>query len=331
LAITVFDHDLRPSADARSTDWAAGLRRRILGISPEEVLFERRGFHAPSARIRERLEQVGLHFLHGYHSALEQPEALALALRLGDVERERRGFAFEGAAMALYLLDSLTPWRRDRFEAFLAGPGDAHAYMLHVGAGWVLARLRRSVDAALARMDPLLRWLAVDGIGFHETFFHPQRTLDRQEVPRRLSGYARRAFDQGVGRCLWFAEGADVDGIVERIEAFDGPRRADLWSGVGLACAYAGGLEPSDVRELASCAGPHRPPLAQGAAFAAKARERADNAAAHTEQACRILCGLSAAEAAALTDDMLADLPDGGAEPAFEVWRRRLAEQFARE
>lgn len=64
-----------------------------------------------------------------------------LAVRLSSIEPEVRGFAFEGAAMGLALLDHLTPWRRDRFERFLSGPGDRHAYMVHVGAGWVFARL----------------------------------------------------------------------------------------------------------------------------------------------------------------------------------------------
>ena len=56
-------------------------------------------------------------------------------------------------------------------RSFLAGPGAAHTYMVHVGAGWALAQLRRRVDRALARLDPLLGWLAVDGYGFHQGYF----------------------------------------------------------------------------------------------------------------------------------------------------------------
>jgi hypothetical protein len=71
------------------------------------------------------------------------------------------------------------------------------------------------------------------------------------------------------------------------------------------------------------------PELAQGVAFAAKARERAGNPAAHTELAAQAICGLSAAEAAAVTDAAFQDLPaDRPGEPAFEVWRRRIQDQF---
>jgi uncharacterized protein YuzE len=63
-------------------------------------------------------------------------------------------------------------------------------------------------------------------------------------------------------------------------------------------------------------------------AFAAQVRVRGGNPAAHTELACRLLCGLSAAETAALTDETLIDLPPDGEIPAFEIWRRRIQERL---
>jgi hypothetical protein len=44
-----------------------------------------------------------------------------------------------------------------------------------------------------------------------------------------------------------------------------------------------------------------------------------------------VLCGLSASDAAAVTDAALENLPANEAEPAFEVWRRRIQDKFARE
>ncbi len=175
--------------------------------------------------------------------------------------------------MALALLDALLPGRRDRLARLLAGPGAAHAYIIHVGAGWILARLPLAPERLLARLgDPVLRWLALDGYGFHEGYFRWPRSVERQEVPRKLRGYARRGFDQGLGRSLWFVDGADVRLIPRTIGRFPDDRQSDLWSGVGLACAYAGGRSRSEIEALRQAAGPHRPSLAQGAAFAAKAR-----------------------------------------------------------
>lgn len=117
------------------------LRKCPFGISVEETTFVRRCFRGGDAATRQRLEQVGKTFLEGYHTALEGDGSEALARRLGAVEAEFRGFAFEGAAMGLSLLDCLTPWNRDRWLSFLKGPGADHVYMVHVGVGLALAQL----------------------------------------------------------------------------------------------------------------------------------------------------------------------------------------------
>jgi len=306
------------------------LRRRLLGISLEEATVARRGFEVRDARVRERLEAIGVAFLGGYHAALECADPLALGARLEETEAERRGFAFEGAAMALLLLDALTPWARGRWQRFASGQGARHIYMLHVGAGWALARLPGGFRRAWLPFHPLLRWLAYDGYGFHEGYFHRARRVLSREVPATLEGYARRAFDQGLGRSLWFGDGAEPERIAAAIAAFAPERRGDLWSGAGLAAAYAGGAEREALESLRSLAGTHAAHLAQGAAFAAKARERAGNPAPHTALACRVLCGVEAAAAARVTDDALESLPEGGELPAFEVWRARVRERFSR-
>lgn len=308
------------------------LRQLIFGLSPRESDFERRGFHCLDVPARRRLEKIGRVFIAGYNASLRDESPAGLEGYLNSIELEFRGFAFEGAAMGLTLMDYLLPWKRDRFNVFLNGAGSAHAYMVHVGAGWALARLRRNAEAFTEPLDPLLRWLVVDGYGFHEGYFHWQRYIaERQPPPEKFSGYARRVFDQGLGRSLWFVEGADVSRIAKTISTFPRKRQSDLWSGIGLACAYAGGAERVAIESLKSFAKDYHLQLAQGCAFAAKTRERAGNAAAHTDTACRIICGVAAGEAAATTDIALRDLAFDEERPAYEIWRQRIQSQFALE
>ena len=265
----------------------------------------------------------------GYHAALEHGTAKALAAALEGVCGELRGFAYEGAAMGLALRDSLTPWPVNRLGEFLAGAGDAHTYMVHVGVGWVWARLAWSRRRIKGRLEPLLCWLAYDGWGFHEGFFHWREYLAGKAHPKRLAGYEKRAFDQGLGRSLWFVNGGNVELIGRTLEEFAAERHADVWSGLGLAATYAGVVTESRLAALREQAGSWRPQLAQGAAFAAKARQRAGNLTDYTDLATRTLCGLSAEDAARLCDTTLENLPGDGTQPAYEVWRQRIQRAVA--
>jgi hypothetical protein len=302
--------------------------RALLSLSGDEKRFARSLAAFEDLGLRRRLGAIGDAFLAGYRAALEEEDPEALAARLARTDPELWGFAYEGAGLALSLLDSLPPWRQHRFSTFLNGAGGGQPYLLHVGAGWVLARLPVSPARFLARFDPILRWLALDGYGFHEAFFRWRRTVERRRLPARLPGHGRRPFDVGVGRRLWLTPEVEAGNLLRIIGTFPADRQADLWAGVGEACAFAGVRRPEAIAGVLQSVGRFAPQLGQGAAFAAKVRARGGNPAPHTELACRLFCRMSAAEAAALADEALAGLPPDGEVPAFEVWRRRIQERL---
>lgn len=308
--------------------WAS-MRRRLFSLSAGETKYARRGFHGATGDLQIRLEQIGAAFLYGYNVALEHDAEAELAPILNSMELELRGFAFEGAAMGLALLDYLTPWRRTRVNEFLGGVGDAHAYMVHVGTGWVWARMPVNFRRSQARLDPVLGWLAFDGWGFHEGFFHWPKYITGRSVSHKLSGYERRAFDQGLGRSFWFVNGGNVELIAQTVSNFSADRQSDLWSGIGLGATYAGIISETSLGELRVKANSFRPQLAQGAAFAAKARQRAGNLTDYTNLATGALCSMSALDAARLCDQTLENLPANADPPAFEIWRRRIQNHFA--
>ena len=304
------------------------LRGRLLGISDDETTFSRRGFHSVNDEARNSLDAVGRAFVHGYQAALEETDKHQVLTRLELVELSSRGFAYEGAAMAFALIDGLTPWKRSQVGAFLQGPAARYRYMVHVGVGWAVARLPRVAQVvSVPPLDPLLRWLVFDGYGFHQAYFHPQRFVDRQEASRFRGSYMARVVDQGIGRALWFINGADPERIASAAASFSTARRPDLWSGIGLAATYAGGTDQAGLEALRDAAGPYLPHAAQGAAFAAKARLHAGNPTSHTDRSTRILCGGSAQTVAAITDEALEGLSATAADiviPSYEIWRRRI-------
>jgi hypothetical protein len=68
--------------------------------------------------------------------------------------------------------------------------------------------------------------------------------------------------------------------------------------------------------------------MAQGAAFAAKARELAGNPAEHTNAACVVLCGMSAETAAALCGENLQKVEMSSLPSPYQQWRMLLQHSF---
>lgn len=273
---------------------------------------------------RAHLEGIVAAFRAGYveacrcESIAQLPDALA---RLG---LHHQGFAYEGAAMALTLQDGLT-LSRGRGFAQLLRSADGYRYLVHVGAGWAFATLGPVEGRRLRRLDPLLRWLAVDAAGFHDGFLRAAPSASPTRRRSRLSRYGARAFDQGLGRSLWFTAEADVDAIGAAIEAERPERRPDLWSGVGLACTYAGGICEHETAALIARSGSARVDMAQGAAFASEAHLSASGCVpAHTERASGLICGMPAAQAAQIARDAAHGVADAAGCPAYETWRARI-------
>ncbi|HEV7505971.1 MAG TPA: DUF1702 family protein [Thermoanaerobaculia bacterium] len=304
------------------------LARRIFELAGDERAFLRSLEGAPDGPMRRRMEAIARGFSDGCRAALEEPRPGPLAARLARVDPELQVFAYEGAGLGLALLDAATPWRRHRLRDFIDGAGSLQTYMLHAGSGWVMGRLPVSRRRFLSGLDPVLRWLAFDGLGFHDAFFHRRRIVERARPPRRISGCALRSFDSGIGRRLWLVPGPDVSAIGRLVAAFPASRHGDLWTGVGEACGIAGGRDAAAIEEIRQAAGPHAPHLALGASFAAEARARSETPSLHTDLACRLLCRMGTAAAAAVVREALVDLPPDGEIPAFEVWRERVRERF---
>ncbi|HEY2443843.1 MAG TPA: DUF1702 family protein [Streptosporangiaceae bacterium] len=313
------------------------LRRRILTPNVSATKMETRGFYVKNAASQDLLETVGRTFLTGYGYVMEARSPADAEERLEEIPVKFRGFAYEGAAMGATMLDVMPGIGSSRFTGLLAGRGAAHVYMAYVGAGWAMARLPKFRWSRIAAPDPLLRWLVLDGYGFHQAYFHTDRYVHGQftdpdfgwpaEGPR---WYASRVIDQGIGRATWFVGGTDPERVSSIFAKFPEARRADLYSGAGLAACYAGGVNETELREFWRQAGDYRPDLAQGCAFAATARVHAGLMVDHTQLATQVLCGMSAEQATkvcenALPEQVPAGPPEPGELPAYEAWRQRIA------
>ncbi|MDO8145911.1 DUF1702 family protein [Isoptericola sp. 178] len=296
------------------------------------------GFPAAELPARAALDRIPQAVVVGFESALESPGTAAIAARVELMDEHLRGFGYEGAVMATTILDAATGGSRTR--ALVEGPARPHGLLAYIGVGFALARLpRRLWSRALPELDlgayhPTLSWLAVDGYGFDLAYFDRHRWVGTRARPRPwpfqgAPTYFARAVDQGMGRAVWFIDGARPEHVAATVGSFDPARRGDVWSGVGLAATFAGPSTGEDVAALAVLAGEHAPDVRLGAVLAARARCDAGSVPAHTEAATHALAGLSPAQASEVFD-ACAVLDDDGPTPAYERWRLAIKQELVR-
>lgn len=313
------------------------LRRLVMAPSLQEVTLGARGFPGASSEYAPKLDAIPQSVVCGFEWGIDSRDQDEIVRRLGFVEPELRGFAYEGAVMAFTIRDVMG--RGTRARDLLNGPGAEHLFVAYIGIGFAMNHLPRGLwrkvvpDLAGSPYHPTMTWLAVDGYGFDLAYFHGRKWIDEQRVPpsypwQGRPDYFPRAIDQGIGRALWFIHGAQTEEVARAVGRFDPARHADLWSGVGLAATFAGGGTPDELAALPAAAGEHRPELALGSVFAVKARVHAGFVPAHSAIAVETFAEITP-EAASELADATAVAPDTeGTVPPYEVWRSRIRAHF---
>jgi enediyne biosynthesis protein E2 len=326
------------------TTMLGAVRKRLIAPPMDVTSFAVRGFRLDTPA-RAKLEESARQFTIGFEFAIEQKGNDAIADRLEMLEAEYRGFAYEGAVMALTLRDVMSPVPGNKHvETFagVGGLGEHQIFMGYIGIGFALARLpkflwRRALpDQSKLPEHPALNWMILDGYAFHESFFHTDKWVHQQyvspRVPWRWKGsheWILKAMDHGVGRSMWFVNSGDVESLNDMINGFAPPRRADLWSGAALAATYAGGVPEDSLNEFVKKSWEYRAEVAQGSVLALKQRVMSNLVTAHTEMASQIFCNMPPEEAAELTDWAAIDLHDTSSVPAYEIFRQRIQSKFS--
>ncbi|XLS29693.1 DUF1702 family protein [Flavobacteriaceae bacterium M23B6Z8] len=255
------------------------IRRMLFALPLSEANFKVRGFTKGSSA-QNRLEMVAKTVVSGYNTALETGLSNDLETHTKYVKTELVGFFNEGIGMGLYTLDVFSIFNKNRFWNFIRTKGKHHEYMSYIGAGiasgvFFNLPFKRFVEKA----DPTSGLLILNGLGFYYAYFKPKKTLQHFYIPKSVQKdrFFIECYDNGIGRALWFYNGGIPSEIANTISNFPLERQGAIWSGVGLAATYAGGVSELKIRELKEEAGSFAYMLGEGAVLACHTRDIAGN------------------------------------------------------
>jgi hypothetical protein len=270
--------------------------------------------------ILQRMEKIRFVFQHAMQFSSSNDDK-AVDAYLKNVEPEFRAVAFEGAAMSFALKDlhdrALMDWR-----GFMRRSEQSYVPHVHVGLGWAIAKLKLPSLVFLDSMLPSMLFRVLDGHGYYDGIFRQVQTINSQSRPSSIEPIHYAAYDQGVGRSLWYSAGGEVVRVGEAVRKFSVDRQEALWRGVGIATAFVGGCDEEKLESLIENAGSELRHLSFGAAMAIKARVATDTVSADTILICRMLCNISVNR----VNELIGGLESSSDEDTYPLFMSRLLE-----
>lgn len=250
--------------------------------------------------IEARMERIRSVFQYGMSVSIDEEDMNLLEAALNSTENEFRSIAYEAAAMQLATKDISANDAFHHWRLFIKGPGVKHLTQSHIGLGWAMAQQQFPVFPFIETLEPLMQCRVIDGYGYYEGIFRKRRSIGEQQIPSTLRNKFLRAYDQGLGRSLWYASKGYCEKIAAMVETFPASRHKDLWRGIGTACAYVGGFDENLLIQLASASG-HGIQLSIGATLVSRSRAEAGAHNRYIDMACRIWCDCTSEEASGIS------------------------------
>ena len=152
---------------------------------------------------------------------------------------------FEGAAAGL-------AYRQLQAGAVVIEVPDwfAHAAQVHIGIGWAMAELALRPDVYLTQFSGVMQGRVLDGFGYYSGLFRRRRCIQAMDIPAGIPTDVLTAFDQGLGRAMWYISKGDVEPLMAMIRPFQEERKKGIWRGIGVAASYIGGVDLQGWHEL---------------------------------------------------------------------------------
>lgn len=278
------------------------------------------------------LRHVARTFVDGFSIATEI-ETGRLGYEIGTMAATDRGVGYEGAAAGKAVLDlSCSHWSEcsmsrglgdERMEessevfepklteaGYLLKDASRYSFLLFLGIGEAMAQLKLPPVLCNDVARELWSGQIIEGYGFFDGYFNWYEALVLQKYPTELAPVLRAAYDQGLGRAIYFISNCSAAKIREQINTFPIERRAELWAGVGIPAAYVGGLTERELARLIDFAGSYRAELMQGVLLGSDARAKQLLIPDHTDMACNIICGARLSEAMELNSQLTSMLAE---------------------
>lgn len=225
--------------------------------------------------VSERMRQIQSAFLAAKEFALiaNQSEQLSdfLSAKSGDFS----SVSFEGAAMGLAIRSYNKTKTLSEWNWFIEKYSAVHTSQIYVGLGWAIAELGIDPTPIVSDLNSASRYRVMDGIGYYHGILRRRAAVERQLIPDIVPTSLLPAYDQGLGRSLWYNSGGEIERVLQKIALFPKDRTPAFWRGLGVAITYVGGTPDKQIEAIRGASKSNLAHLKYGALMALLSRKKA--------------------------------------------------------
>lgn len=171
-------------------------------------------------------------FRHYLLLALKGNSTEQLIKEVSKCDKEYQNIAVEALAMGIGILDHMFLPQSKRWLLLNEHFASSYSNALYAGLGMSLAKLGLAPSPYLINFAPKLRQIIMEGYGFYSGYFTADKFLNQKQTIGNLLIEEQNAFDQGLGKSLWFHYQGNLKQIYAHIETFARYRQPHLLSGL---------------------------------------------------------------------------------------------------
>ena len=227
--------------------------------------------------ISDNINAVIESFHSGKDLALENHDSDSLIKELIEVKSNFPSVVFEGAASGIANKIFSEGQDLQLWLDFANKIDKAHQAQAFVGLGWTLAENAILPNSIFEKIQPIRYGRILDGYGYYHGLLRRRIFVKGAKQPEHISELELQAFDQGIGRGIWYTSKGDLNLLEQMLSAFDEKRIPALWRGIGVASFYVGGLDERLSKTLLELSEEYKASFLTGAALAAMGKSLNEN------------------------------------------------------
>jgi len=213
-------------------------------------------------------------FQEAQNYASKENDRKAILSHLNKIKHAFTSVAYEGTSFILAERsiknnNSLKDW-----EYFLKETKGLHDSQIHVGLGWAIAAINADLNLYTQKITPLLYSRVLDGYGYYYAIFKRRIAIRSAQIPNNIRPDQVSAFNQGIGRSLWYLAEGKIEKLTRLIQLIQSERHGDLWRGIGIAYTYVGGEPIESIERINLLSGEYNKEFLCGIALALYARNK---------------------------------------------------------